>query len=195
MTGSGIYKIQSKLFPERFYIGSTNHFRKRKNNHFILLSKNKHHSIKLQNHYNKYGKDDLVFSIIELCLPDYLVVTEDKYLTPLPYFNINPKADSCRGVKRSKEANQKNREWHLGRKMTEEQRLNMIKSVTGVKRSDEFKMKLKGNKHGLGYKHTNEARLSMSKSHTGTKKPDEVKKKMSESGKIAWIERKLKYTA
>jgi group I intron endonuclease len=193
MKGSGIYKIQSISHPERFYIGSTCHFKKRKNNHFILLRKNKHHSIKLQNNYNKYGESDLVFKIIELCLPDYLVAIEDTYLKPLPYFNINPKADSCRGVKRSAESNENNRQKHLGKKMTGEQRLAMIKAVTGLKRSEENKRKLRGNKNSLGHKHTEETRKKMSVSHTGTQKSAEVRYKMSESGKKGWEKRRLKY--
>lgn len=53
---SGIYKIQSKVKPERIYIGSAVNIRHRRNQHFSSLSLNNHHNKKLQYHYNKYGK-------------------------------------------------------------------------------------------------------------------------------------------
>jgi len=64
---SGIYKIQSKIKPERIYIGSANNIGKRRTNHLHKLRYGIHHAIKLQNHYNKYGVNDLIFETIEEC--------------------------------------------------------------------------------------------------------------------------------
>ncbi|TSA56914.1 hypothetical protein D4R42_02645 [bacterium] len=44
---TGIYKIQSKVKPNRIYIGSSTNINKRKNTHFEQLRKNTHHSLKL----------------------------------------------------------------------------------------------------------------------------------------------------
>jgi hypothetical protein len=54
MNISGIYKIQSIINPERVYIGSAISIRNRWCTHKSELKGNKHHSPKLQNHYNKY---------------------------------------------------------------------------------------------------------------------------------------------
>lgn len=192
MSGSGIYKIQSIGRPERCYIGSAVNIRKRWINHLSLLRRNAHHSIKLQNHYNKYGEDDLTFSIVELCLPDFLTAIEDKYFHPLPWFNIHPSARSARGVKRRPESIDKMRRAKTGKKMTEDQRLRMIASVTGIKRTEETKQRMsawqKGKKKGPM---PDAIRQKMSESHKGTTKPFDVRRKMSESGKRAWITRKL----
>lgn len=64
---SGIYQIQSKCKPERKYIGSALNIRVRKNIHLYDLRRNKHSSIKLQRHYNKYGQDDLIYSVLMFC--------------------------------------------------------------------------------------------------------------------------------
>jgi len=97
---SGIYKIQSIIKPERFYIGSAVDVSDRWRCHLKDLRRNKHHSPKLQRHFDKYGESDLVFIIIEPCLHVFLTVREDTYLHPIkPYFNICPNAGSRLGTK------------------------------------------------------------------------------------------------
>jgi group I intron endonuclease len=108
---SCIYKIESKLKPERFYIGSAVNYKHRKNCHLYDLRKKRHGSKKLQNHYNKYGESDLYFSIIEECDVNSLLTREQHYLDSLnPYFNILKKADNSLGFKHSFETIQKLKE-------------------------------------------------------------------------------------
>lgn len=85
---SGIYKIESKIKSERIYIGSAININRRWIIHLYDLKNNKHHSNKLQNHYNKYGKDDLIFTIIEKC-PIFKLLIREQYYMDLksPYFN------------------------------------------------------------------------------------------------------------
>lgn len=135
---SGIYKIQSQIHPERCYIGSAQNIKRRWDHHLCDLRKNRHHSLKMQNHYNKYGESDLVFIIIEPCLPQFLTIREDVYLGPLPYFNIQSKAGSS-----------------LGTRWPEERRMKLIGNTNASgKRSEETKINIRqsqlGNHKTLG---------------------------------------------
>ena len=60
---SGIYQIRN-LVNNKIYVGSASDFYERKSQHFSLLKYGKHNQ-KLQNSYNKYGKDNFVFEVIE----------------------------------------------------------------------------------------------------------------------------------
>ena len=60
----GIYKIENKI-NKMVYIGSTNNFERRKSEHLKDLSNGSHCNFKLQNDYNKYGKDAFVFFMIK----------------------------------------------------------------------------------------------------------------------------------
>jgi hypothetical protein len=86
----GIYKIQSKEFSDRCYIGSSYNIKRRKNVHYYLLRHNKHFNKKLQNHYNKYGEDDLSFNIVVGCSKEKLRDIEQFFMESFKsYFNIN----------------------------------------------------------------------------------------------------------
>jgi group I intron endonuclease len=108
---SGIYKIQSVIKPERIYIGSAVDVKQRWAVHLHTLRNNKHHSIKLQRHFNKYAESDLIFIIIEPCFPEFLIIREQYYLdNNITYFNNSKIAGSPLGVKHSKEFCIKNSE-------------------------------------------------------------------------------------
>ena len=60
-----VYKIQSKIDNTKFYIGSTQcSIKERMAFHLYQLKKNRHHSKAMQEHYNKYGFDDLEFEVL-----------------------------------------------------------------------------------------------------------------------------------
>jgi len=87
---SGVYIIWSKTFPERCYIGSSEDFYNRKRSHFYHLKNNTSNHLKLQDHVNEFGLDDLVFEIIEKCNKDHLVYKEQYYISEYnPCFNVN----------------------------------------------------------------------------------------------------------
>ena len=95
---SGIYKIQSRKKPERIYIGSSINIHKRWYYHILELGYGTHANKKIQRHYNKYGKDDLIFSIIIGCDKGDLISTEQYFIDAHnPYFNICKKAGSSAG--------------------------------------------------------------------------------------------------
>jgi group I intron endonuclease len=159
---SGIYKIQSKIKPERIYIGSSENISKRWVTHKCILKRNIHHSIKLQRHFNKYGEQDLVFSIILECFKEDLIKNEQGFLDLLnPWFNIDKKATNCSGCKRSEKIIQKIRDARKRQTSTnkgkhwilsEESRNNISKGCIGINK---------------GRKHTEKSKENMGKGQIG----------------------------
>lgn len=152
---SGIYQIQSKCKPERFYIGSSFYINRRWWKHLRDLELNKHHSIKLQRHYNKYGKSDLQFSVLLICSKDSLIRIEQYFIDYYdPWFNECKFAYSCLGVKRSEETLKKMRLSQKGRIVTEEVKQKISKSLFGRHLSKEHSKNISksliGNKRSLG---------------------------------------------
>lgn len=95
---SGIYKIQSRIKPDRIYIGSAGNVYKRWYYHTRRLERNIHENKRLQNHYNKYGKEDFIYSLVLGCNKEDLISTEQYFLDVYdPYFNICKKAYSSLG--------------------------------------------------------------------------------------------------
>lgn len=137
----GIYKIYSISKPDRVYVGSAANVAARKRHHYYLLRHNKHHSVKLQRHYNKYGKDDLVFVIIEPCFTEFLIVREQYYIDILnPYFNTCLIAGRTTGFKLSEKTKKLLSElkgginhWNYGKKHSEETILKMREAHKGRK--------------------------------------------------------------
>ena len=148
----GIYKLQSSFRPERIYIGSSIDIGRRWNHHLVDLRRNKHHAVKLQRHFNKYGEDDLLLSVIQLCDNEVVREREQCFLTLYnPYFNsghiINgnyQKIPWNKGVKGMQVC------WKKGLKMPEEQRLRMI----GKKRPRDVVEKIRLKR--LGHKQSKE---------------------------------------
>jgi group I intron endonuclease len=60
----GIYGILNKL-NNKIYVGSTNNLARRKREHFNQLKNNNHENRYLQLSYNKYGKDNFTFVVLE----------------------------------------------------------------------------------------------------------------------------------
>lgn len=120
---SGIYQIISNLKKDRIYIGSAINFYQRKHIHLSQLKNNRHHSKKLQNHFNKYGEKDLEFSILEECPTELLIEKEQMYIDTLnPYFNISKTAGSTLGLRCSEESNNKRRKTWSEKIWTDEER-------------------------------------------------------------------------
>lgn len=99
---SGIYIIQSISQPHKLYVGSAVDIIRRSKRHLRELARNRHHSSKLQNHYNKYGPVDLQFIWLEECSIPTLLKWEQFYINLYqPFFNINPVSGSRLGAKHS----------------------------------------------------------------------------------------------
>lgn len=76
---TGIYKI-SFLTTDRVYIGSSVNLRKRKNSHLCELRKGIHKNNMLQKAYNKYGENNMIFTIILECEPESLLIYEEEQI-------------------------------------------------------------------------------------------------------------------
>lgn len=86
---SGVYIL--RCIPEnRIYIGSTNQtFRARFSNHYKFLSSNKLANKKLQEDFNKYGKDNFEFEILGVYNEQESVKYEQEFIDKLqPYYNV-----------------------------------------------------------------------------------------------------------
>jgi len=155
---SGIYRIRSKVHPDRIYIGSAVYIHDRWYRHRQKLRKNKHENSKLQNHYNKYGLEDLSFDILFLCKVSELSEAEQYLIDSYdPWFNI------CKIV-----GTQQGRHW----------------KVSDIGRANMSKCKI-GNKNNLGKKRLTKRVVSEEtkiKISIGTKKAmadPELRKKLS----------------
>jgi len=177
MIHSVIYQIQSKIKPERIYIGSTNRFSHRKNQHLNSLRNGTHKTAKIVRHCNKYGIDDLVFSVIEPCFPEFLIEREQYYLDLLqPFFNTRKIADSCLGVKCSDEKKEKLRIANKGHKISEEQKQQLRIANLGKKQSAEtIRKKIKAH---MGKKNIPETIEKMRIAATGRHHSEETKMKL-----------------
>lgn len=168
---SGIYKIQSKLKPDRIYVWSAVDIFQRWRNHLSDLRLNKHHSSKLQNHSNKYGESDLVFSVLLGCAKEELIKHEQFFID-----SINPFFNNCKIAGNS-----------LGFKHSKESRIKISKSLIGSNRhnkphSEETKRKLS---------EYNKNQIPWHKGKAGVYS-DETLKKMSLAhiGQVAWNKNK-----
>ena len=84
----GIYSIVN-ILNNKCYIGSSSNFRRREQIHKSQLKNNRHHNLYLQRSWNKYGKDNFKFEIIEECDVKKLFKKEEEYIDLIkPEYNI-----------------------------------------------------------------------------------------------------------
>ena len=90
----GIYKITNKI-NNFCYVGQSQRVKKRVAEHFRLLKLNKHPNPRLQNAYNKYGKDNFIWSLEAICedlrdldtIENAFISGEARFLEPV-FYNI-----------------------------------------------------------------------------------------------------------
>lgn len=113
---TGIYKIENQI-NKKCYIGSTiGLFKNRYFAHKTKLDNNKHYNNHLQNSYNKYGRENFVFSILEQCEIKECIKREQYYIDLFkPDYNILKTAGSFLGYKHTKEAKKKISESFTGK--------------------------------------------------------------------------------
>jgi group I intron endonuclease len=146
----GIYKIQSISKPERIYIGSSVRLKIREKEHFASLKYNRHHSPQLQHHYNKYGRNDLQFSIfLSNCKKEELIFLEQCFINIYdPYFNVCKIAGNTLGYKHTEATKLK-----MCKPLSEEHKLHLSESHLGKP------------SHRKDKKHSEKSLKKMSESH------------------------------
>ncbi len=192
----GVYQIE---LNGKKYVGSTAlTFKERWYFHLQKLRKGNHKNRHLQSAFNKYGEENLKFSILEIVrTSDELIIAEQWYIDELkPEYNIRKVANDNRGIKFSNETKAKmskaqmGNKKNLGRKLTEEIKQKISEANKGKVRSEETKHKIsensklqfstkearqklgevnKGNKYRLGIKCSEESRRKMTEAKKGNK--------------------------
>ena len=121
---SGIYQISIK---SKAYIGSATNIYNRKHRHLHDLKNNKHCNKKMQNYFNKYGIESLLFGVVEYCDIDVLIEREQYFIdNKKPFFNICKIAGNTKGVLHSEKTkknfskDRKGKQNSLGRVLSKE---------------------------------------------------------------------------
>lgn len=140
---AGVYCIKN-LLNNKKYIGSSMNLRKRLKAHLYALDANRHHSLKLQRAWNKYGYKHFSVEILEECdqVLDTLLFLEQKYLDLKPEYNTLEKAYSFDGFKLSKEARDKISKANSNRIWKDESRKKLSDSIKKSKYNNNLKIKV-----------------------------------------------------
>lgn len=149
---SCIYIIFNKI-NNKFYLGSTNDFTKRKKEHLRQLLKNKHHSKYLQRAFNLYGVNNFTIDIYQYCNKKDLLNLEQYYLNIYkPKYNVS-KSAICPmlGRKHNKSTIEKFKKRTFPK--------GTLSPNWGRKHTEEFKEKRRQAR--IGYKHKNSTILKM----------------------------------
>lgn len=157
MTNSGIYVIEN-IQTNKVYIGRSKNLNKRKTEHFRMLRKSVHHNIYLQRSFNKWGRKNFVFRLLEDCQDEYLTDREKFWLDY--YYETDWKL--CYNISRDSVTSM------TGRNHTEETKRKMSRDRTG--RMNPF----------FGRTHKPETREKIRKARKGTKASEETLKILSE---------------
>lgn len=156
---SGIYQIIN-IINKKMYIGSAKNIKDRWRNHKRLLNNDKHSNRYLQRAWNKYGKENFDFQIIESIDSLINLIPREQHFIDnmMSYnkkygYNLSPTAGSTLGVKYSEEAKLKIGLTHKGKIISIKQRMEHSKFMSGS--LNPF----------YGKKHSKKTRKKMSENH------------------------------
>ena len=152
---TGIYTI-TNLINNKIYVGSAlAAFNKRFNQHKSDLKKNKHSNPHLQKAWNKYGKDNFIFEILETHPPEISISIELYWVNILNVrnskygYNINSPTEGRLGLKHTEESKLKmhfaqlgDKSHMYGKSLSKEHIEILIKKQTGKKHTKESKIKM-----------------------------------------------------
>lgn len=190
-TNSGVYRLLN-ISTGKFYIGSSVNFKKRVLTHFRLLADNRHKNPRLQNAFNKYGREAFIFEIIEEVTDREKIISREQHfldtLKPCDEnigFNILPLA-GAKPNRKPKEHQTKHTD-EFKRRMSEERRGQNNPFFGKVHTPENLaSMSKKNSGPGnafFGKTHSDEFRKMSSLIHRGKTLSMEHRKKLSEAGK------------
>lgn len=188
MATPGIYSITSKA-NSKVYIGSSTNMEWRWYNHQLDLRKGRHGNKHLQNHFNKYGLDDLVFDVLDVEPDQTLRLGLEQLLITALFgdgcFNQSRDAQAVMtGRKHSPETQAKMSAAHKGKTFSPEHKAKIAAAARGRTHSQETKTKVSVAQ--LGRTHTEETRAKMSAALKGRVFTPELRAKMCASQKARW---------
>jgi group I intron endonuclease len=106
---SGIYQIKN-IINGKVYIGSSIDLKRRENEHFNFLRKNKHYNRYLQRAWNKYGEENFKFEVLEYVKDNNDLINKEQFWidiidasNQLIGYNLSPTAGSLLGYKKTEE--------------------------------------------------------------------------------------------
>lgn len=174
-----IYCITNTINGKK-YIGSAVNYRLRRIRHLSELRCKRHHSLYLQNSFNKYGEDYFEFSILEVVEDKQLLIEREQYWfdKEKPQMNMTLVAglNSNIGIKKSEETRRKISEALIGIKRSEETKKKISSSKIGVS-IDGTNM----NKDKIGVALSNSHKSKIGKANKGRKHSERTKNKISET--------------
>ncbi len=179
---SGIYKIVNKV-TGKCYVGSAVNFEKRFTRHSGYLNNGNHHSIKLQNSWNKYGSKNFQFIIIEFVPILNNLINREQYWISFfnaasDGYNMSPSAGSRLGITTSEETKLKMSIASKGKPKSSSHIKNMKNRVVSLETRKKLSEKNRKYKHtpeaiekirlsSVGKKHSPESKIKLSLAHTG----------------------------
>lgn len=163
-----VYKITC-ISNNRVYIGQTKNFKNRRGYHLYKLKQQNHGNRYLQKDYNLYGKENLIFEILEECDIDNLLERETYWINyyggkdssnTYNLIDLKGASNDAKEYRRkliekgiinkslSKEAKNKIRKAHLGMKASKESKLKCSNTLKGRIFSEEIRRKISENRKG-----------------------------------------------
>jgi group I intron endonuclease len=203
---SCVYAIRNKN-DGKVYVGSAKNITQRRYTHLQQLANGKHHSVKLQRAWDKYGKEIFELVVLEqVSNVELLVPTEQRWIDALNAYgpdgyNMIPFAGTNLGLVHSAEAKEKIAAKATGRiasmetrakmsasshrvrpMMSSEQKEKIAETLRGRKASPETREKQAAIRRGKPLSPETCAKMSISMRGKNTgKRTDEQRAKMSES--------------
>jgi hypothetical protein len=189
----GIYKISFKG-SNKVYIGLTNNFAQRKNEHIKALRGNRHFNIHLQRAFVKYGEDSFLMELLEEC--DLCDLNEREKYYILKFNSFNDGFNLTTGGERflfSDDVKRRISEKHKGKIIKESTKQKLREANLGKKMSSEAKSKISFSNinriltdeqitkmsNAASYERSQYTKNKMSKSRIGFKINDEAKLKIT----------------